>query len=179
MERVTVRELSQLRYLKREIELERERLARLRERAGFVRASLSATPRARTVGDRLGEFATEIAYLEKLIEQNMQRAICELLKLQRFINEIPDSDTRQIFLLRYVKGKSWAAIAFSLELAGESTARNRHDVYLKQGRSVRRGSRRANDERASEAAPLEERGSAAGACEIMRWQPKAAESDFV
>lgn len=141
MERMTVRELSQLRYLKREIELERERLAKLKNRSGVSAPRLSGAPRSAANRDRVGEYACEIAYLEQLIKQNMKRAICELLRLQKFIYEIPDSETRQIFHYRYIKGKSWAAIAFILRHNDDSTARKRHNVYLTEGRVATMGSR--------------------------------------
>ncbi|MDO4566660.1 MAG: hypothetical protein Q4B42_04955 [Oscillospiraceae bacterium] len=137
---MTVRELSQLRYLKREIETERRRLLQLRARAEYAAPKNDGLPRRRGAADRVGACAVEIAYLEKLIGENMKRAVCELLRLQSFINEIPDSDTRQIFYLRYIKGKSWPAAAFILGL-GEDTARKRHDKFLREGRSVRRSKR--------------------------------------
>ena len=150
MERVSIRELSQLRYLKREITLQRDRLAALRCRSTSVSPRLDGMPRARAATDRVGGMACEIAYLEQLIAMNMRRAICELLKLQQFINDIPDSGTRMLFHYRYVECKSWPAIAFLLELGDDSTARKRHDLYLKEGRAVRRDARTSEQRRFDE-----------------------------
>ncbi len=131
---ITAQRLSQLRVLKREITIERERLAKLRSlstygrRPSFGEASASHGAHA----DRTGYYATEIAYLEKLIAKNMHRCICELLGLQTFINSIESSEIRQIFTERYIKGRSWLTIAFLMGWNDEQIPRKRHDKYLKK-----------------------------------------------
>ena len=129
---ITVKQLSSLRYLKREVNIERERLAYLKASAEYKTSSFDAVPKAKGVTvDRIGIYASEMAYLKELIADNMHRCICELLRLQEFINSITDSDLRQIFYLRYIKGKSWVSIAFQLELSDEQVARRRHDRFIK------------------------------------------------
>ena len=61
----------------------------------------------------------EIAHTEKLLGQ-----------LERFISAIPDTTTREVFTLRYLKNKSWQEIAFKIGSYNESTPRRLADRYL-------------------------------------------------
>lgn len=55
-----------------------------------------------------------------------------LKKLKAFIDAIPDSTTRSVFALRYLKNKSWQEIAFTMGGYNESTPRMAVDRYLKE-----------------------------------------------
>lgn len=131
MNRISTKELSQLRYLKREIAIERERVIELRELAGYGRRRLGQGI-AGQVSDRTGRYASEIAYLTGLIAENMTRCICKLLKVQAFINEIDDSELRIIFKERYIKGRSWLSIAFLLGYHDEQVPRRKHDRFMQK-----------------------------------------------
>ncbi|MEG0751381.1 MAG: hypothetical protein RR998_09465 [Oscillospiraceae bacterium] len=135
---ITVRELSQLRYLKREIALDRRRLIALKSYASYGKQRQESVQGGVGVSDRTGTCGCEIAYLSEMISQNIRRAICELLRLQSVINDIGDSETRQIFFERYVRGKSWLAVSFELGLSGEHVPRRIHNSYL---REVNKGER--------------------------------------
>lgn len=49
-----------------------------------------------------------------------------------FIETIEDSKVRQIFMYRYIDGLEWYKIAGKMGYGGESTARMKHDRYLKK-----------------------------------------------
>lgn len=134
---LTTTELSQLRLLKREIAAEKERLAAVRALLGPGARRLDGMPRAGGAADPTAACAAELCYLEQLIAENMQRAVCELLRLQRFINDIPDSETRQIFSERYIKGRSWLAVAFRLGWSDEQIPRKKHDKFLRRWNEAR------------------------------------------
>lgn len=54
--------------------------------------------------------------------------------LIRYIGDIPDSDVRELFMLRYVDGvRSWQRIAFLAGEHDESYVRRKHNRYLKKG----------------------------------------------
>ena len=76
---ITVQRLSQLRYLKHEIEAERERLVELRGLAEFGARQTDGMPKGSRKSNRVARFAVEMSYLQQLIADNMQRAVCELL----------------------------------------------------------------------------------------------------
>lgn len=133
MKEINVKDLSQLRYLKREIAIERDRVIELRSLAGYGKRRVDReTGRGSFVSDRTGTYASEIVYLTDLIAKNMTRCICELLKMQSFINEITDSEMRIIFRERYMKGRGWLSIAFLLGYHDEQVPRRKHDRYLQR-----------------------------------------------
>lgn len=131
MKEVTVKDLSQLRYLKREIIIERDRVVELRSLAGYGRRGDLPMGKSGAVRDRTGIYASEIAYLTELIAQNMKRCVAELLRMQHFINGINDSEMRIIIRERYIKGRSWLSIAFLLGYHDEQVPRRKHDRFLK------------------------------------------------
>lgn len=119
---MTVRELSQLYYLKREIELDKERLARLRQSALSHSSAVTGMPRGAKGGDRVASLAAEMADLTALIETKIIQCVYEKRRLERFIAQIPDSITRQVFTLRFVEGMSWRQVARAL--GGGNNAEN-------------------------------------------------------
>ena len=101
-----------MRHLRHEIELDRARLALLREKAEDPPSpNLSGMPHGESDGSRTQRYAEDIAELEYLIAQKIERCTAEQLRLERYIAAIPDSFTRQIFTLRFVEGFSWVCVA--------------------------------------------------------------------
>ncbi len=105
---MTIRELSQLYYLKREIEMHKARLERLREK--IVAPSipkLTGMPGGGGGGDSLTRYIAEVVDLEAIISAKLIQCMHEQNRLERYIEGIPDSLTRQIFILRFVDGLTW------------------------------------------------------------------------
>lgn len=93
---MTVKELSQLYYLKREIEMDRRRIHEIETRAR---------------GKPTGQASAEAADLRGIIEAKHQQCIYERNRLERYISSIDDSLLRQIFTYRFVYCLSWAQVA--------------------------------------------------------------------
>lgn len=110
---MTVKELSQLFYLTREIEADQRRLDELEQAAGAPSASnLTGMPRAPHSNEsKVERLAAEIVDLQAIIAARQIQCIHERARLERWINEIPDSLTRQIFHYRFVEGLSWLQVA--------------------------------------------------------------------
>lgn len=108
---MTLFDLYQLRDLRREINSDAERLAELETRATHITQSLSDMPRGGGDGQKLEREVAAIADLRDLIERKAERCRAELIELETYIQTIPDSLTRQIFVLRFEQGKSWRFIA--------------------------------------------------------------------
>lgn len=132
---MTLNELSQLYYLNREIEADKERLEELRARTGAPASpSLSGMPHGS--GDNSSKVereALEVVSLEHLIESKIKRCKAERLRLEQFIAELPDSFTRLIFTYRFVNGLPWEQVAASI--GGGNTAdsvRMACNRYIKQ-----------------------------------------------
>ncbi len=109
---MTLHELSQLYWLNREIETERERLRRLEGQAYAAgAASADSMPRAPGVSRKTERYAVAIASIRQAIEANLIRCQEERAKLEAYISGIDDSLTREIYRLRFVEGQSWAEVA--------------------------------------------------------------------
>ena len=111
---MTLKELSQLYYLNREIEMDQRRIEELRAKAESTNALLSDMPKSPNVESKLERYIAELVDLEMIIYAKQLRCIHERNRLERYINAIDDSLTRQIFALRFVNGLSWEQVAASI-----------------------------------------------------------------
>lgn len=112
---MTLKELSQLYYLNREIERDQERLEKLRASASAPGApNYDDMPKSPSFENRLERYIAEIVDLEAIIQAKITQCLHERNRLERYIAEIPDSLTRQIFQLRFINGLTWVQIAFSV-----------------------------------------------------------------
>lgn len=110
---MTLKELSQLYYLNREIDSDIKRLEELKVRAISLRGSnITGMPSGGSFGgSSIERNAAEIADLEAIISAKITQCLHERSRLERYIADIPDSLTRMIFTLRFVNGMSWVQVA--------------------------------------------------------------------
>ena len=130
---MTLKELSQLYYLNREIETDQARLEALRAKASAPGSpNYDGMPKSPVYENRLERYIADIVDLENIINLKIQQCIIERKRLERYISEIPDSLTRQIFTLRFVNGLTWVQTAFSVGGGNnEDSVRQRVYRYLK------------------------------------------------
>lgn len=117
---MTLKELSQLYYLNREIDMDKKRLQELEAQAVSITPNLSGMPRSPGVSDKVGRYAAEIADLKGIIEAKHQQCLYERSRLERYIASIDDSLIRQIFTYRFVNGLPWLQVAACI--GGNNTA---------------------------------------------------------
>ncbi len=119
---MTIKELSQYRWLVREIEMTKRRLVNLeRSAAGPSSPDLSGEPHGTGyVNNKIERQALAIVSLYEKIDRQKDRLIEERIKLETYISTIPDSQTRQIFVYRFVEGYSWTKVA--TRIGGNNTA---------------------------------------------------------
>lgn len=131
---MTLKGLSQLYYLNREIERDQERLEKLRASASAPGApNYDDMPKSPSFENRLERYIAEIVDLEAIIQAKITQCLHERARLERYIAEIPDSLTRQIFQLRFINGLTWVQIAFSVGGGNtEEGVRKRVYRYLEQ-----------------------------------------------
>lgn len=112
---MTLKELSQLYYLNREIEMDQQRLEELRAKASAPGSpNYDGMPKSPSYENRLERYIAEIVDLEAIISAKITQCIYERNRLERYIADIPDSLTRQIFTLRFINGLSWLQVAYSI-----------------------------------------------------------------
>lgn len=117
---MTLKELSQLYYLNREIEMDRRRLRELEAQAVSLSSGMSTSHHGGGVVDKVGRFAAEIADLRGIIEAKHQQCLYERSRLERYISGINDSLLRQVFTYRFISGLPWLQVAACI--GGDNTA---------------------------------------------------------
>ena len=108
---MTLKELSQLYYLNREIEMDQQRLRELEVKALPGAQVITRMPHGSGVSDVVGRYAAEIADLRGIIEAKHQQCLYERSRLERYIAGIDDSLLRQIFTYRFINGLPWHQVA--------------------------------------------------------------------
>ena len=108
---MTLKELSQLYYLNREIEMDQQRLRELEVKALPGAQVITGMPHGSGVSDVVGRYAAEIADLRGIIEAKHQQCLYERSRLERYIAGIDDSLLRQIFTYRFINGLPWRQVA--------------------------------------------------------------------
>lgn len=120
---MTLKELSQLYYLNREIEMDQRRLEELRAKStspGSPR--FDGMPHSKSNVSKVERYAAEIADLGAIIAAKQQQCIHERNRLERYINDIDDSRLRMIFKLRFVNGLQWPQVA--AHIGGSNTEKS-------------------------------------------------------
>lgn len=117
---MTLKELSQLYYLNREIEMDQLRLIELETKALPGAQVLTGMPHAPGVTDKVGQYAAEIADLRGIIGAKHQQCLYERSRLERYISGMDDSLLRQIFTYRFINGLPWEQVAACV--GGRNTA---------------------------------------------------------
>jgi len=108
---MTLKELSQLYYLNREIETLKRQLAEIECYAEGTTQSLSGMPHGGSTSDKVGAGAVRIADLKSKIKNRQIACWQEYCKLNDYISNIDDSFIRQIMSYRFVNGLSWQQVA--------------------------------------------------------------------
>lgn len=111
---LTVREMSQLYYLNREIDQLKRQLEELECLAEGTAQVITGMPHGSGTSDKVGRYAVRIADLRSMIDNRKARCWDELNRLNAYIDGVEDSLTRQILTLRYVNGLSWQQVADSV-----------------------------------------------------------------
>lgn len=129
---MTLKELSQLYWLNREIEMDMDRLQDLESKAAVPKSqNLDGMPHNSGYGDSVARMVAEIVDLKAIIAAKQQQCIHERSRLERYIADIPDSLTRQVFSLRFINGLGWAQVAASVGGGNtESAVKKRCYRYL-------------------------------------------------
>ena len=140
---MTVKELSQLYNLNREIEADQLRLIRLEDEiqkdesklryleakaASISSPGFDGMPKSPSAGNKIEISVGELLDLRDLIARKKElRSECAMTihakqilclternRLERYIANVPDSLTRQIMTLRFINGHGWWQVAYSI-----------------------------------------------------------------
>ena len=108
---MTLKELSQLYYLKREIEDLKDKISKLEDKATDTSVKITGMPRGAGAGDKIGRAVAELDYYKAKLTNRLEQCYIEVIRLDDYISACPDSLTRQILTYRFVNGLSWNQVA--------------------------------------------------------------------
>lgn len=112
---MTLKELNNIRYLKRAVENMEERIARLNAKLRASGGSFDGMPHGSgEVHSAVEENALKRIVLLSRFERLQERYLAELGAAMDFIESIEDLYLREIFMQRFVDGRSWEAVARKL-----------------------------------------------------------------
>lgn len=130
--RMTKERLTEYYNIKREAEDLRKRIEKLEKQSEMVGDVVQKGINGKAViygvdirrAYKLEKYKNKLkAFNEKIIE--------EKIKIEEYIETIPFSEIRRIFRYRYEDGDNWIQIMHKMKYKEESTARKKHDKYLK------------------------------------------------
>lgn len=108
---MTLKDLSQLYYLDKLIRRDEQRLEQMRAQLTDTTPKLSGMPGRAGVSDKVGEAVPLIVDLARKIEQDREEFERSKAELECYLRRIEDTQTRLIFILRFVDLKSWEEVA--------------------------------------------------------------------
>ena len=127
-----IERLSQLRHLKREVDELSQRIGELEERAMGGSARPMGMLRSGRLDDRVARAAASLADLRDRMARRRLDCLEELGRLYAFIDDLPDSQLRQIFAARYIDGLSWQNVAWRIGETDEQVPRLLHNRALRK-----------------------------------------------
>lgn len=104
---MTNKQLSQLRYLKKEIKMHQERLTELQALAEIKSSVITGMPISKSISDKIGYSVIKIIAMKDTLSK-----LCE--ELTDYIKSVDDPIVRLILTYRYVSNFSWQKTAFKI-----------------------------------------------------------------
>lgn len=123
----TLKELSQLYFLKKEIADDEKRLEKLNKEKPVPGQNLTGMPGGGNSQNYMDKYLEDIEDLEAIISAKRIQCIHERNRIERFIADIPDSRTRLIFTYRFVDCLSWDGCAAKMG-EGYNTGKNLSNI---------------------------------------------------
>lgn len=117
---MTLRELSSVYYIKKEIDMISEKIINLETQAERITPTLSGMPPSQGVSDRVGEAAAKIADYHRALDMKRTKLLAERDRLMKYIDTISDVQIRLIFTYRFYDLMSWQQVAN--KVGGNNTA---------------------------------------------------------
>lgn len=130
---MTKEQLSQYCDLVKETDKIRKRKEKIRKRTEYIADSVQNGYKRHLVifGYDLSR-ANKLHELENILVEREAMIIIQQVEIEKYINTIKDSKTRQIFVHRYIDNMDWYQVAEVMGYSGESGPRTKHDRYLEE-----------------------------------------------
>lgn len=130
---MTKEQLSQYCDLVKETDKIRKRKEKIRKRTEYIADSVQNGYKRHLVifGYDLSR-ANKLHELEDILTEREAMIIIQQVEIEKYINTIKDSKTRQIFVHRYIENMDWHQVAQTMGYNNEDAPRKTHDRYLEK-----------------------------------------------
>lgn len=128
---MTRKELSQLCWLKKEIERESRRLEELEALATGCTAGASGMPGSGGLSDKTA-IAVQIADCKTLIETKRYELVTEYNRLLHYIKDVDDAYMRNILKYRYIECLTWSQVATRMGSTPDAVRMAHHRFFQKK-----------------------------------------------
>ena len=108
---MTLKELSGVYYIRKEIEEIEDEIEKLRTTAEKITSVITDMPRGGGVADKLTETIAKIADYQTELADALIRKTNEQIKISKYIDSIDDVTIRLIFRLRFLSLYQWNEVA--------------------------------------------------------------------
>ena len=108
---MTEKELNQLHYINKEIEVLKLQLDELKSRSLIRGQELTGMPHGSGTSDKTAQIAVAIREIEELYEIKLRELYLVRSRIERYINTIEDGELRLIVRLRCINNMRWEDIA--------------------------------------------------------------------
>lgn len=127
------KDLNQMYYINKEIEMWRNALTRLENMSLYPTGEISGMPFGSGTSDKVGDLAVKKADIKQKINELLNKQLETYVSLTEYIQSIDDSMLRQIMYHRHVLCMTWNQVARAV--GGGNTAesvRKNHDRFLEE-----------------------------------------------
>ena len=111
MRATTEKELNQLHYINKEIEVLKKQLDELKSRSMIKGQEITGMPHVSGTSDKTAQIALAIREIEELYEIKLRELYLVRSRIERYIYTIQDSELRLIVRLRSINNMRWEDIA--------------------------------------------------------------------
>lgn len=132
------KELEQYRDLVREIDILKDKIEKLKTESRIEHDTVTGSnanfpyqPISISI-DGFIDNSNEIKKQEKILKARLIRCERLKIKIEEFIDTIPDSQTRIIFQLRYIDNLSWLQVSKGIGIRYADYSRVKHNRYLEE-----------------------------------------------
>lgn len=107
---MTEKELNQIYFLNQELERLEEELSAMENKSLVKNPLLSGMPYGRGFSNKTADYAIQVNEIKRLIGITVDRILKTRAEMEKFLQEIEDSELRMILRLRSVQHLGWQEI---------------------------------------------------------------------
>lgn len=123
MKTTTEKELNQLHYINKEIEVLKKQLDELKSRSLLKSQEITGMPHGSSTSDKTAQIAVAIREIEELYEIKLRELYLVRGRIERYINTLEDSELRLIVRLRCINNMFWEDIGAEMGMDRRTASR--------------------------------------------------------